>query len=517
MRTSIPSRAPGLHLVTLGTAALVGNGIPIPLRKKDLALLVYLRLEGRHGHSRGALAGLLWGNTREENARHSLTQALGRLRARLGGEVLEVGHDRVGCRATLDCDAATLQLAAASDTVDESILTLCGGDFLAGFCAGPGAEAFETWADGRRAYLRTVAVAALERLGADAEERGDWDRALAAGQRAVELDPASEPGHRRIMRAWNALGHRVRALQHHDRLAEWLAAEFETDPEPETADLVERLRCRSARPPRPAQETPAAARPFPAAPPAASRFPAPLPAPVPPFHPTVDAEESGGSGLLAEPGQGAEPADVAAAAAPPPHPPRSRATAAHWGWGGVAGVAVLLAVLWSTGGRMGGGWRPDAEPVDGPPEPHPPLAAPGTRVARLEDWLRTDGRWIFYRYGAYMPGACDQRTRAVGNWGVHGWSVGIRVACIDQAWLALDVERLGRRFRISPETTYCLNFLYIIGKTSYWGQHGSLDAPGLDSIRVVAPNGSYNIGFAIVREDGRRRVRLTNAYPGPRC
>jgi hypothetical protein len=227
--------------------------------------------------------------------------------------------------------------------------------------------------------------------------------------------------------------------------------------------------------------------------------------------------EAGEAGMPAEIGEGMKRMEAPRAAAAPPGPPRSRPTAAHWAWGGAAGVAVLLAVLWSTAGLMGGGWRPDAERVEGPPEPQPPLAAPGTRVARLEDWLRTDGRWIFYRYGTYMPGACDQRTRAVGNWGADGWSAGTRVVCIDQAWLALDVERLGRRFRLSPETTYCVNFVYVIGNTSHWGQHGSLAAPGLDSIRVVAPNGSYNIGFAIVREDGRRRVRLTNAYPGPRC
>lgn len=517
MSSSIHSRAPGLHLVTLGTPALVEHGIPIHLRKKDLALLVYLRLEGRHGHSRGALAGLLWGNSREENARHSLTQALGRLRARVGTEVLQVGHDRVGCSATLDCDAATLQLAAASERVDESVLALCAGDFLAGFQAGPGAEAFETWADGRRAHLRTVAVAALERLGADAEERGDWDRALAAGQRAVELDPASEPGHRRILRAWNALGHRVRALQHYERLTEWLAAEFETDPEPETAELAGQLRCRAARAPRTAAEPaapPAAVRPFPAAPREVSPFPPAVPAVVPPAVPPAQAAEG------VEPPRAVERAGAAAraeaAVEPRPHPPY-RDPAPHRAWRGVAGIMVLLAVLWSTGARVGGGWRLEPEGVDAPPRPQPPLAAPGAPVARLEDWLRTDGRWIFYRYGTYLPGACDHHTRAVGNWGPHGWSVGDPVHCIDRAWLAVNVERLGRRFRISPQTTYCLNFVYVIGNTSHWGQHGARGAPGLDAIRVAAPSGAYNIGFAVVREEGRRRVRLTSAYPGPRC
>ncbi|HEV3049326.1 MAG TPA: BTAD domain-containing putative transcriptional regulator, partial [Longimicrobium sp.] len=354
--------------MTLGTPALVEHGTPIQLRRKDLALLVYLRLEGKHGHSRGALAGLLWGNSREENARHSLTQAIGRLRARLGSEVVQVGHDRVGCSATLDCDAAALQSVAASDRVDESILSLCAGDFLAGFQAGPGAEAFETWADGRRAHLRTVAVAALERLGAEAEVLGDWDRALAAGQRAVELDPASEPGHRRLMRAWNALGHRVRALQHYERLAEWVAAEFETDPEPETADLAEQLRCRTPRAPRPAPEPvpPVAARPFPAA----LREPAPFPpaAPVlPPIVPSADPGEA--------PAESEAVAVAEEAANPSPDPP-SGAPAVHQAWGGVAWMAVLLAVLWTAGILAGGGWRPEAEGRSGPPVPQPPLAAP---------------------------------------------------------------------------------------------------------------------------------------------
>lgn len=516
MNSSPQSRVPGLLLVTLGTPALVEHGTPIRLRKKDLALLVYLRLEGRHGHSRGAMAGLLWGESPEKDARHSLTQALGRLRAKLGDDVLEVGHDRVGCRATLDCDASLLQTASAADEVDDGILALAAGEFLAGFHAGPGAEAFEAWADGRRAHLRTVAVSAMERLGAHAEARGEWERALAAAQRAVELDPASEPGHRRVMRAWNALGHRVRALQHYERLTEWLAAEFETGPEPETAALAEQMRCRAPRAaPEPA---PPALRPFPMAAPPTAPFPV-LVAP-------------------AEPAPSPAPASVPAAPLrvdPPPPPPRLVAVrkpdgtcphcdqpaprpAVHSAWGGVAGLAVLLALLWSTGALMGGGWSIDPAPAARPPRPEPPLAPAAAPVARLDDWLRTDGRWIYYRYGAYMPGACDQPTRAVGNWGADGWSEGTPVHCMDGAWLALDVERLGERFAIAPETTYCINFLYRAANASHWGQHGARAAPGLDSIRVVSASGAHNIGFAIVRDGpGRRRVHLTNDYPAPPC
>jgi hypothetical protein len=190
----------------------------------------------------------------------------------------------------------------------------------------------------------------------------------------------------------------------------------------------------------------------------------------------------------------------------------------HWAWGGVAGVAVLLAVLWNSGALLGLGGSPDPDPADRPPGLQPPLAPAGSPARWLGDWVRTDGRWIYYRYELWMPGACDHPTRAVGNWGEDGWSVGSAVHCIDRAWLAVDVERLSERFSIHPETTYCINFVYVADNTSHWGRHGSEGAPGLDAIRVVAPNGAYNIGFAIVREAaGRRRVELTSAYPGPTC
>jgi hypothetical protein len=190
----------------------------------------------------------------------------------------------------------------------------------------------------------------------------------------------------------------------------------------------------------------------------------------------------------------------------------------HWAWGGVAGVAVLLAVLWNSGALLGLGGAPDADPADRPPVLRPPLAPAGSPVTWLGDWVRTDGRWIYYRYEVWLPGACEHPTYAVGNWGKEGKIVESPVHCIDQAWLAVDVERLGQGFAIQPSTTYCIGFMYVANSMIHWGRHGSADAPGLNSIRVIAPNGAYNIGFAVVRDGSdRQRVYLTNEYDGPLC
>ncbi|HEX8670431.1 MAG TPA: hypothetical protein VF710_01005, partial [Longimicrobium sp.] len=180
--------------------------------------------------------------------------------------------------------------------------------------------------------------------------------------------------------------------------------------------------------------------------------------------------------------------------------PVSRSSGPVQGVVGRAALAGLTAALlmsaaseWIRGSRR-------AEPlVRMPPIHADELPAPGSPVRGLSDWMRTDGRWIYYRYEQYMPGACHHKTMAVGNFDLDGWDQGVRVVCLNSAWLAVDGQLLVERFSLAPETTYCLQFLYVDHGTSYWGQHGAQRAPGLDSIRVVAPGGEYNIGWAILR------------------
>jgi hypothetical protein len=177
-----------------------------------------------------------------------------------------------------------------------------------------------------------------------------------------------------------------------------------------------------------------------------------------------------------------------------------------------AALLVILGVL-AIRGR-----QPSDSLVRMPPIRAEQLPAPGSPIRTLSDWVRTDGQWIYYRYEDYMPGACQHETHAVGNFAPNGWTDGIPVVCLNAAWLAVDGQRLIRKFSLAPETTYCLQFLYIDHKTSHWGQHGRESAPGLDSIRVVAPGGAYNIGFAIFRTGPEQwHIELTSRYPSSRC
>jgi DNA-binding SARP family transcriptional activator len=243
----------GPLLRTLGHPVLAGPaGAPVPgLRRKDLALLAYLCVEGPRPHSRARLAALLWGESPEKNARHSLTQALGRIQRAAGSGAVVVDRESVRSTGALACDA--VWLLEGGEGVD-ALLTLYDGSFLEGFEAGFGSEEFGEWADGRRAELRNAAVRWLEGTGAAAEAAGDWALALRIGERGTQIDPVHEEAHRRVMRALLETGERNRALRHYQEFVRWLADEVGGEPDPDTQELAQRIRdatAASVQPPPP--------------------------------------------------------------------------------------------------------------------------------------------------------------------------------------------------------------------------------------------------------------------------
>ena len=231
-----------MFLITLGHPVLHdADGSPVcGLRRKDLALLIFLCLEGAGVHSRSRLASLLWGENPEERARHSLTQALGRLGRALPAGVLATDKESVRWAGGLACDANLLLGASRGEPWGEAPW-LYAGHFLEGFEAGRGAGDFADWADRRRVELRNTALRLLEAEGAAAEAEDGWERALRLGERAVEIDPFWEGGHRRILRALAARGERNRALRHYQAFEAWLMEEVGASPDPDTRALEKAL------------------------------------------------------------------------------------------------------------------------------------------------------------------------------------------------------------------------------------------------------------------------------------
>lgn len=260
----------GATLRLLGGFELRRGGRPIAVgSRKARALLAYLAMRRGQPVARDSLTALLWPDTAPAAGRQSLRQALLLLRRALGPGGIESrrGGDLVLPRnPRLEVDVERFELAIrptafGHDVTSESGTALAArlyrGELLAGIELA-GAGPFEEWLATERSRLRDLADQALAKLDQAAERRGDLRAAAQLAERRLRLDDLSESAARRLATLLARGGLRSRGLAALERLAERLAAELGTPPEPATLRLAERL-CTGFDPAEPAPAGPAVA------------------------------------------------------------------------------------------------------------------------------------------------------------------------------------------------------------------------------------------------------------------
>jgi DNA-binding SARP family transcriptional activator len=240
-----------LNLTLLGGMGVSQNGGTAPdfgARKAD-ALLCYL-VVGRQAYSRSALAGLLWGDMPEANARMNLRRTLSRLRPAVGSHLHITAHDIAFNRAMpYWLDVERFESAASArkhngEIVDtgplRTAVKLYKGDFLDGFYV-RNAPAFEEWTLGQRARLRDLAVQAMHALVVDCSEKGDLATGIDYAKQLLAHDPWREQGHRQLMELLARSGRRNAALLQYEACRRVLSEELGVEPTPVTRDLHERI------------------------------------------------------------------------------------------------------------------------------------------------------------------------------------------------------------------------------------------------------------------------------------
>ncbi|HUK08536.1 MAG TPA: BTAD domain-containing putative transcriptional regulator [Stellaceae bacterium] len=223
------------------------------LGRKAQALLAYLALNPRQRCTRDRLAGLLWSDRGDEQARQSLRQTIHALHRALHDDsaaILIADGDRL----TLDREAVTvdvhdferLSVANTRESLKQAE-KLYAGDLLEGIDTV--SEQFDTWLATERMRLRDRAVDVLERLAQTHMDTGEWEAALDAGRRLLALDPVREDGHRVLMRLYDRTGRRVLALRQYRILVETLRRELDAAPAPETERVYSEIRARTGKEP----------------------------------------------------------------------------------------------------------------------------------------------------------------------------------------------------------------------------------------------------------------------------
>ncbi len=238
------------ELRLLGSPSLIIAGHPARLHSaKTLALLAYLTLEADTPHSRAKLAGLLWGESPDTHARHSLRQGLYSLRRALGKlfkDCLVLEEETVISEPHPDfwVDTREFLTLAAADPKNLDALRgaaqLYQGMLLEGLELS-GCPAFDEWLFFQRDALEQQALGVLQALVDRLLRQGDHREALDLARRLVALDSLHEGAHRSLMQIHAALGDRDGVRRQYRLCADVLAQEMGIEPAAETQALFHQL------------------------------------------------------------------------------------------------------------------------------------------------------------------------------------------------------------------------------------------------------------------------------------
>jgi DNA-binding SARP family transcriptional activator len=226
------------RLTLLGppTVTLPEPAAPPTLGAKDLALLTFLVLEPGP-HTREELAGLLWGESSEVEARTSLRQALQHLRTKLG-PLVQGDRAVVQLVGQVECDILEFRRMVAQEP--RRALTMDIPRFLAGFLVRR-APQFEEWVTETRRELVGQYHNTLGTLAREAMGQWRWRDAAELARRWTASDPFSDEAIRLATEALYLGGDRGAALALYTEYRVWLLAETGCEPSRSLLNLIRRV------------------------------------------------------------------------------------------------------------------------------------------------------------------------------------------------------------------------------------------------------------------------------------
>lgn len=254
---------PQAHLGLSGELRLTGaDGEPVPLTsRRARALVCYLHFAGAAGATRERLAGLLWSDRAEEQARASLRQCLIELRtaqAAAGLDLLTVGRERIALReGGHGAEWAAFERALAApdgEALTQILQRLADAPLLEDVQLG---GLFGEWLEQTRGHLEDSVVQAVQACLKRYEAAAAWPEARRLAQAFLRRHPLDETAVAAAMRADAALGSSSSAHRRFRILKEALAREYGVEPGEAAHEALAAL----AAPPGPAAPAASEARP----------------------------------------------------------------------------------------------------------------------------------------------------------------------------------------------------------------------------------------------------------------
>ncbi|HSJ86719.1 MAG TPA: BTAD domain-containing putative transcriptional regulator, partial [Anaerolineales bacterium] len=206
------------------------------------SLLAYLAITAGKPHRREKLAGTLWPDSSEENARKNLRQELWRIRKAIPTQNLPEADDYLTAdefTLTFNRDAdywLDVSILENSDPDIQSLtssLSLYQGELLPGF--------YDDWVVLERERLQTLFESKMEQLVEKLVESERWAAVQEQCERWLALGFVSESAYRALMLSYNARGDMAKVSAIYQRCVEDLRDHFGVEPSAETHALFNGL------------------------------------------------------------------------------------------------------------------------------------------------------------------------------------------------------------------------------------------------------------------------------------
>lgn len=215
---------------------------------KVWGLLAYLVLEAEKSHSRSKLATLLWAENTDQQARHSLRQALYSLRKSFGDlsdTCLTVDADAICFYRHEQLHIDVLEFLTANDAninpdTLRRVVDLYQGHFLEGLDLEDSLP-FDEWLFFQRDVLDQKSLQFHQKLVDQLITHRSYREALPVAQKLVALNPLNESAYQSLMQIHAALGDRDAIRSQYQRCKELLEQELQTEPSTETQSLYHQL------------------------------------------------------------------------------------------------------------------------------------------------------------------------------------------------------------------------------------------------------------------------------------
>jgi DNA-binding SARP family transcriptional activator/tetratricopeptide (TPR) repeat protein len=233
-----------LKLRLLGNVSLESSSGSFPgpaTQSRQLALLALLAMADDAGLSRDKIQASLWPESSKESARHSLSDALYRLRRAMGKDcILAQGESLRLNPHVVSVDVHDFQEALRRRDLSDAAEAYR-GPFMDGFHLS-GSAGFEDWREEEARSLRWSFETVLEELAKEAEGRGRNEEAAGYWARLSTHDPLNTRFRIGWMRTLAASGDPGNALQIGEEHVRRLKEELGAESPPELRAAMDRLR-----------------------------------------------------------------------------------------------------------------------------------------------------------------------------------------------------------------------------------------------------------------------------------